>query len=271
MLSKILSVPFVLLFSYLGYMVWLGNDNYILYTIPIIVILSLIYIFSPQIDWWWYQRNPPDVDKPVRTMLERVNPFYKSLSTEDKQKFRQRMAMFVKGVNFRPQGWDKLPEDAKYAIAANAVQLNFNEEELLFPKYENVVIYPQAFPSPQYPKTFHPSEVYKEDGVLLFSAEHLLASLLEPNKYYNVAMHEYVKVFMESHPTKQFPKFTEIDWPAISKVSPFSETLIKKTLNLPDIDPTVVAATLFQHFPANFKKIFPDRAGQLASIFGTRK
>lgn len=268
MFSKLLALPFVLVLSYFGYMVWQGNESYLIYAIPLFLIIVAIYILSPQLDWWWYERNPPDVDKPVRTMLERVNPFYKNLSTADKQKFRQRMAMFVMGVNFMPKGWDKMPEDAKYAVAANAVQLNFNEKELLFPKYENVVVYPQAFPSPQYPDSFHPSEIYKEDGVVLFSAEHLLAGLMEPNKYYNVAMHEYVKVFMDAHPNKTLPSFTEADWPNLSKCSPFSETLIKKTLNVPNIEPSIVATTLYQTFPANFKKIFPDRAKQLDAVFG---
>jgi len=268
MFSKLLALPFVLLLSYFGYMVWQGDESYLIYTIPLFLILVGIYVLAPQINWWWYERNPPDVDTPVRMMLERLNPFYKGLSEKDQQKFRQRMEMFVKGVNFMPKGWDKMPEDVKYAVAANAVQLNFNKKELLFPKYENVVVYPQAFPSPQYPESFHPSEVYKEDGVVLFSAEHLLASLMEPNKYYNVAMYEYVKVYMDAYPNKPLPRFTEEDWPALSKVSPFSETLIKKTLNVPDIDPSVVAASLYQTFPAKFKKIFPDKAKQLDAVFG---
>ena len=266
--SKILAIPFGILFLLFGYLTW-HDDSYLLYLTPWAIILVIIYAISPQIDWWWYERYPPDVASPIRKMLETVNPFYKQLKEADKKKFRQRLELFVKGVDFMPQGWETIPEDIKYAIAANAVQLNLNKEEFLFPKYEKVVVYPTPFASPQYPETIHPSEVYKEDGVLLFSAQQLTGSFLTPNKYYNIAMHEYVKVYMDSNPTVSLPTFTAKDWSKIGKASPFSVQHIKTLLNVPDsdIDPTVVAITLYQTFPGSFRSVFPSEAKQLDSVF----
>ena len=137
---------------------------------------------GPQIDWWWYERYPPDVDAPVKKMLDKMNPFYNRLNETEKKKFRNRLQLFVTATNFMPKGWEKIPEDAKYAIAANAIQLNFHKEEFLFPQYENIVVYPSPFPSPQYPEHFHPSEVFRKDGVMLFSAEQIIWGLLNPTK-----------------------------------------------------------------------------------------
>ena len=69
--SKILAIPFLLIVGALGYYSWKINDSYVFYILPFFLILALIYIFAPQIDWWWYKRNPPDVDKPIRKMLEK--------------------------------------------------------------------------------------------------------------------------------------------------------------------------------------------------------
>ncbi len=265
--SRILSIPFVLLLAFFGYMTWRVDESYLNYVIPLVVILVLIYVLGPQIDWWWYERYPPDVDAPVRKMLEKTNPFYNRLSEVEKQKFRQRLQLFVTGTNYMPKGWEKIPEDAKYAIAANAVQLNFHKKDFLFPKYENVVVYPTPFPSPQYPEQFHPSEVFKEDGVLLFSAEQIMWGLLNPTQYYNVGMHEYVKVFMDDNPNIDFPDFTEEDWEGLSKAGPFTKEHIYNLLNVPDIHPKVVAITLFQLFPQRFVKVFPQQGRKLIEIF----
>jgi len=264
-MSRILAIPVILLLALFGYLAW-HDSSYSPYLIPLVVLLVILYTMGPQIDWWWYERNPPDVDPPVKKMLASTNPFYKRLSDADKQKFRQRLEMFVLATNYMPKGWEKIPEDAKYAIAVNAVQLNFNKKDFLYPAYENIVVYPTPFPSPQH-KDFHPSEVFKEDGVLLFSAEQIMWGLLNARNYYNVAMHEYVKVFMDTYPTPAYPTFTEEDWLDLSKVGPYNKEHIHNLLNVPDIDPTVVAITLFQLFPEKFQQVFPKRGKQLVAIF----
>ena len=269
--SKILAIPFLLIVGALGYYSWKINDAYVFYILPFFLVLAMIYIFAPQIDWWWYERYPPDVDKPIRKMLEKTNPFYNRLTPTDQTKFRQKLAMFVMGVNFMPKGWETIPEDVKFAIAANAVQLNFHQEDLLFEKYENVVVYPTAFPSPQYPEHFHSSEVFKEDGVLLFSAQEVMYGSLKPQQYYNVAIHEYIKVFMDKFQTPSLPVFTEEDWSDLGKVSHLKEVHIRQILNVPDIDPSIVAATLYHSFPESFQKIFPEQAVKLDNIFGSKR
>ena len=80
-------------------------------------------------------------------------------------------------------------------------------------------------------------------------------------------MHEYVKVFMDSNTTLSFPKFTEEDWDGLVKASPFTKEHIDNILNVPDIDPTVVATTLFQLVPREFVKVFPERGKKLLEIF----
>lgn len=258
MLSRLLAAPFAFAGLTFLYLAWEVNEGYSFFIIPCVVALSLIFVFSPQIDWFWYQKYPPKLDPPIHNILIQFHPFYQTLPAADKQKFRERVALFMFANDFKSQGADEVPEDIKGAIAINAVHLTFGLEQFLFPKFETVVVYRHPFPSPQYPKHEHVSELYEEDGVLLFSADQLMQGLIQARSVYNIGLHEYAHAFVLSYPNAPWPILGEETWEQLQSMSGFDKNYIFKIINRPDVE--LLPATIVHYFvfPESFGAILPE-------------
>ena len=265
--SRILAFPFVIGALVFLYLTWEKSESYAVFIVPFVVIGAIIYVFSPQINWWWYSRRPPELDPPIRQLLQKRNAFYQKLSPEKKKVFRNRMALFMIGNDYMAQVVESVPEDVKAVVAANAVQLTFGMENFLFPKFEKIVIYPKPFPSPQYPRKFHASEIFEEDGVVLFSAEQLMKSFVQPTRFYNIGLHEYAKVFRASYPEQVFPDLGEDIWQSLEAISGFSQEFITKWINLEVISPGPVSIAHFFVFPEKFKSVLPEIYDAYCKIF----
>ena len=255
---RILAAPFVLwLFVALGLTIFV-DEGYSWTIIPAVVTLGMLYVFSPQIDWWWYKRNPPDLAEPLRLLLQKHYPFYQELGAEDKKRFRQRVALTLMAKDFKPQGIEFITEDIKMVVCAAEVSLTFGFEEFLLKRYENVVVYAGLFPSPKFPEIFHASEYFDEDGVLILAADHLLHGFLQPKLYYNIALHELANVFVISHPELSWPKFGPESWEKLEKISRFSKLAIEEWIKLPQGDPLPVSIHHFFNFPKAFQAEWPE-------------
>lgn len=264
--SRILAIPFVMAALGLLYLNLKTGGGYSIYLIVMMVILVFIFMLSPQIDWWWYQRYPLDVTGKIRQLLFKY-PFYQRLPEGEKKRFRNRVALFIKGNNFVPQIIEEVPEDVKAIVAANAVTLTFGQEKFLFPKFENIVINPKPLPTLQFPEKYHASEIYEPDGVVLFSVEQLVRSFVESQQYFNIGLYEYAKVFRISYPDHAYPTFDENIWENLERISGFSKAWIEQWINLPDIDPLAVSIAHFFTLPEQFLKELPEVYMTYRSIF----
>lgn len=257
MLSRGLYAPLIcgaLVFLYLA---WDVDPAWSIYVIPFAVALAVVNVFSPQIDWWWYQRRPPELPAFVRDLFNNRYPFYQQLSPGDKERFRIRTALYMKSREFIPRGMPAVPPDLQGVIAATAVQLTFGQQDFLKDEFEHIVVYPHPFPSPQHPEHWHASEIYVQDGVIMFSAEQLLPSFLEPQRYFSIGLYEYARVFMLSRPGRTLPVFSEADWPGLEAVGGKSRDEIEKWVGLPFLEVTAVAVVFFLVFPTRFRAVFP--------------
>lgn len=265
--TRILSIPFVFLALFFLYLTWEVDPGYSIYIVPFVIMLALIYVFGPQINWWWYQRRPPELKPKIRLLITRHLPYYQKLMESEQERFRKRVALYMEANDFMPQGMESVPEDLRAIAAACAVQLTFGQKDFLLPKFEHIIFYPKPFPSPQYPENFHSSEIYEEDGVILFSAEQLLPGFLQPYQYYSIGLHEYAKVFARSYPEIHFPKLPEDIWQQLQQISGFSQAAIERWINLKPIPAQPVSIAHFFTFPAQFQAVLPDLYEQYARIF----
>ncbi len=265
--ARVISIPFLLLTAVFAYLTLEVDESFSIYIIFFVLLLAIIYTFSPQINWWWYTRNPPEIDKPMRNLLIQHHSLYNNLSLNDKKRFRNRMALYIMAVEFMPMGWEHLPEDIKGVIAANVVQMTLHQEDFLLPKFERIVVYTTPFPSPQFPKQLHASELFEEDGVLLFSAQQVMWSFLQPQQYYNLVMHEYIKAYQLAYPNKMYPTVGEKDWMKLNQISGFTKENVEGLIGLPNISPTIVSGTLFFTHPAKHQQIAPDLYKKWKAIF----
>ena len=269
MLSKILMIPFVVLAFAFLFMAVLVDSGYAMWAVPFVVALAVIYVMSPQINWWWYQKHPPRLAEPLVKMLLARLPFFRGLPPAEKTRFCTRIALYMEANEFRPQGTEKVPEDVKAVIAASVVQLTFGMDDYLLNKFEHIIVYPHPFPSPQYER-WHACENYEPDGAILFSAEQLMAGFAAPQKFFHIGLYEYAKVLQICHPDFHFPDWPADSWGKLTAVSGFSKAALEKWVGLPDLDLTAVAVAHFFVFPEKFKTVLPQEYDTLAAVLGLR-
>jgi hypothetical protein len=267
MFARTIAIPVFLVALIFLYLSWEVDEKYALYIVPPVVLLAAIYILSPQINWWWHQRRPPKLDPMVETLLGRYLKFYQNLSLSEKKRFRDRVALYLLSKEFMPQGMEAVPNDVKGLIAACPVWLTFGYEEFLLPKFERIVVYPHPFPSPQYPEHLHASEIFEEDGVIIFSLEHFMPGFLEPSRYYDIGLHEYARIFVRSHPHKHFPVFGDELWGKLPYISGMTREAIAGWIGLPEVESLPVAIVHFFRFPDRFRAQLPKAYLSLCAIF----
>lgn len=269
MFSNYLAAPFVLLSLVFLYMAWEVDSDYALWIAPFVVLSALVYIFAPQINWWWYRRRPPKLERGLINLLERFSGFYQRLGPAEQKRFRDRVALFRMGTDWEPMAFEgeAVPHDVQLALAAQAVMLTFNKPEFLFHKFEKVIVYPRPFPTPEHPFE-HASELYEPDGCLLFSAEQVMLAFTEPDKWYDVSLHEYAKAFALTYPHEQYPTFdTDDAWEKLQRVSLMPRAHIESVIGMAGLEALPVAIHHFFIFPEQFKTVFPQEAQVLKAVF----
>lgn len=266
-----LSMPFIIIaISFFGASHFMDDDGfYAKLAIPFVILAALCYIFAPQINWRYYLKNPPTMDFGLRHLLETKVGFYKDMHPYVRKQFRERVMLFIEAVDFKVQVSDEFPSDMRLCIAASAVRLLMGRGDYHFPKFENVILYPHPFPSPQFPEHWHNCEIFEEDGVVMFAAQPLLMGFLNPTQYYNVALHEYAKVYELSYPELDFPKLEESAWGRFEQMSGFSKEHIKKSIGLPEISLFAVAVVHFFEYPKKMAAAWPELSARMEAIFQT--
>jgi len=244
-----------ILLYYLGFT---QGKVYAIVGIPFVLLLAVSFVLSPQVNWWYYSRNPPKMDDKMRSFIYQHSKFYQELSLEGKQRFNDRLVMFLMAHDFMPMAVKTIPEDIKGIIAANAVHLTFGLPDYLMDKFEKIVIYPSSFPSPQFPRQLHASESFKEDGVVILAAAHLVKGYTEPELYYNISLHEWVRVFLQLYPNKRMLSLPEDIWIHLERISRFPKANLEQFIGLPQPDPTPIAICHYLMFPKQFEQALPE-------------
>ncbi len=265
-ISRLLYFPFVIGALVFLYLTWEVDEGYSLYIVPMVIMIALIYVLSPQIDWWWYRRRPPQLEEPVRRLFFRHMVFYQNLSVEGRKRFSERVALFRIAHDYMPQAMESVPEDVKAIIAAAAVQLTFGREDYLLEPFEHIIVYPKPFPSPQFPRNVHASEIYEEDGVVMFSMEQLMYAFANPRQYYQLGLHEFAKVLIHKYREEDWPAMEADIWEKLEAISGMPRPAIVKWINVPEaaVPALAVCISHFFIFPEQFRIILPDLYQQLA-------
>ena len=266
-LGLLAAVP--LLFAFL-------NDDGSLgfYSIPFVIALALGIIFKPELDWAYYTRYPADLDPRIVELLEVKRPkWYADLSTRDRLHLRQRTALTLLGLDFKPQGLiddEGLPADVEALLAAQAARLSMrlSPKQSIPAPFENIVVYKHPFPSPQYPERFHASELYPEDGVVMLSLHQALPACLDPQEYFNIALYEWARAFeLSIHggtaTRPAVPTCSEMLHALLARPEPW----IVDAIGLPTVDDLAVAQVLRLDFPEAFAKTYPALARALSERF----
>ena len=225
-----------------------------------IVPIILLGVFKDQMDWWYYKRHPQMLHRKMQGFVDRFMPYFAGLSPKSRIRFEQRMSLLMLSKTYEKKGMDVIPEDLKGWIAANITKLTYGLTDYLFPKFEIVVLYPQKFPSINI-KEFHVSEVFEDGsfGGVLFSAEHLMNSMQNPNQY-NIIIHEYANALWKRNnwSEKDFIEHvTPESLQVLAKIRGFSIAQVQQFLGKPKLNFFAVAIEHFFHSPNALKEYMP--------------
>ncbi len=250
-----------------GYMTYFGAYGRVYFYFLLFGMFALVftYMTSPQIDWWWFQRNPPPMPVGQERQLGFQIPFYRNLGPVEKKRFRDRVMMAIEGKEFIPISFETIPEDVKNIIAGHLVMMTFGIEKYLLHPYERVVLYRHAFPSPNY-KVLHSSEINHDDGCVIFDLERLMMGVAQPKKYYNLILHEYAHAYLKNHPESDIPDFTSL-LEELKRIRGFGFDFVKKYVGLEDVDLRQAAIEHFFMSPLRFREYLPEEYKKMTEIF----
>lgn len=228
MFSRRLLTITLLITAVSGYLYFFEDISFGIYVFVAGILFSMsAYIFHHQIDWWWYQRNPPSLPPEMQKMYLRFGNYYHSLDLENRAKFDTRARLFVEAKEFIAQGQQDVAEDIKYMIAYSAVMLTLNKTEYLFNPYQRIVIYLHPFLSPHFPDHVHTYELEHEDGTMIFSLEQLTAGFFSPSKFYQTGLHAFAELFALTHPLPVEIPDTDATWARVVQIGQRSKQAIE--------------------------------------------
>ena len=225
-----------------------GKSQFVIPLSVSVVFLIAAYVLQHQLNWWYYQKYPPRLPEPIHGLFSTVTEFYKSLTREQQQEFGRRVRLFVEAKEFFAKGMDDVPEDAKYIVGYYAVKSDWPDRDGMFEGYDRIVLYPHPFLTPKYSDEVHTVEVEHEDGTMIFSMEHLLASFFKPGKYYPIGHHAFAEALL--HTSMEQPDAIPPDfWERVQETWHFSKQEILDFIGLQAIGEEAVLLTLYLHNP----------------------
>ena len=269
-LSHVIAVPFALMLCYILYETFLNDSStLLLYGMFPAAVLILIYLFQPQINYWWLSNNPIAIDDKVLKMLERTNPVYRIMSHEDKRLFQNRLVLYTEGNAFMSKGMEQdfdVPYDVKMMTGQIPITMMWNKKDIFLKAFERIVIYKHPFPSPKF-KFLHTAETDIEDGVIIYSLEHMEAAFLNPTSFYNVAWHAYAEAYVKAYPQLDYPELDASAWQIIEKSSGLERDTILNILGFETVDLLPILITCYFLNGEKLRNIDSDIYSQVEAIF----
>jgi len=269
--SRILSIFPAIVFGWFLYKMFADpNFPYIAWAILPASILALLYLFQPQIDYWWLDKNPIELDPEIILLLEKTNPLYNELNEEQKTRFHKRIYLYVEGIEFKSKGHERDVEvlfDVKNMIAQVPITMTLYKKDFLIKDFEHIILYKHAFPSPMF-KFLHTVETHSEDGVIVFSLEHAEHAFFNNAQFYNVAYHAYAEAYVKSYPKLDFPTTPNSLWLPVEKITGFAKEQILGTLGFKEVDLLYVLITIYFTHRDRFRNELSDIADKLDVCFG---
>ena len=271
-LSKILGFPILIMIVgalYLEYVVRYSMGYWVL--LPFFLAVLLI-ISSRYIDFWYLKKYPIKLDKEVLVLLEKYIPFYNNLDETEKGEYQIRLSKYISGRSFKSVGSEMkdVPYDIRAMISTNAIQLAFHQNDYLIGDFDHIYVYKHPFGTPRH-QFLHTVETEAEDGMIIYSLEHLIPGITNPELYYNIGMHGYVEAFIKANPTAPFPPRLNADWNDILAISGLTQKQILATIGFENVDLLVVLGTCYFTYPDAFEKRLPNLNKELDILFHVTK
>ena len=215
-----------------------------LFILPAVVAAGT-YALSPQIMWWHWMRNPPDLPTDLAPLLDRFD-LYRRLDLAGKREFRRRTFLLKEATHLHGQAIEQIPADIHVMVAASAATVTFEREEFQLEGFDTVVFYRHYFPSPQH-DVLHCSELHTGDGAIIWTLNVFLRSCIEPRKYLHLGLYEYYRALLFLDPSLRTRVARhQLDYADIERISGFKEAALKEFIGLEELDLAAITMVLEQ-------------------------
>jgi len=215
--------PLALAVIILGYLSFIESHTELsVWMIPPALLLAVVFIFRPQINMWWWKRNPPRLSPELRGLLYKSLPQLRSLTPDQLERFDLRMSLYLRSSEFTKPGVTDVPEDVHAAILAPWIYLSLDQDKPYYENYQRIVLYKHPFLSPAHPDTVHSAEQNAEDGVMIFSNEQLVPGLLDPETQLHLPAYLAAQAYLLTH---QMPSDTKEHYSKARSVDDYSAVL----------------------------------------------
>lgn len=267
--SRLLAFPFaiVLIITFtIGGFDFTGPKTIIV--LICITALMLIYIFNEQLNKWWWRRNLPPLERPLKSWMAGYSRFYNSLDEPTKELFERRISTFNKIKNFtlKAERDYQLEEDVKTIISHEFSRLTLHRPLYLYEGFEHIVVYNHPFGSPSI-KQLHTLEVQQEDSVIILSKEQLINGFLNPDTYVNIALLAAIMVFVQLNPRLPYPEVTSLEKQDIAAAHGIQLEVIKSTTGSENINKLDLLIFCYKLYPNRTESFSPERFEQLKTLF----
>ncbi len=272
-IAFLIAVPFIVLAIYAGYHVFfMDNAGMFPYLMIFVIIITVIYVFSPQIDFAWYSQYPRELNEKEKLFLTEVSSFYNTLDDEQKVIFEQRLYVFIRSKEFKfvRKEHKELPEDMKLVIAVNAIRVSLGQQKYLYNGFDRYYVYGHAFPTPD--KQFlHSVEVNYEDKIVIFNMENLIKGLNIKNRIFNIGIFAFVDIFLHLHTENKYRDIDKSDfWEKIETISGLNKESIINTIGYEPESYYSIIFTFFFMFPGESQKEYPELYQDFLTTFNLK-
>lgn len=227
------------------------------------------YSLAPQLRWWHWKKNPPDLSTEMAPLLERF-PLYRALDLDGKREFRRRAFLLREATESTGMAIETIPGDVRLMAAASAATITYYREEFLLPGFENLIFYPHQFPTPEH-DVLHASEMYAQDGVIIWTMKYFVRSVVEPHKYLQLGFYEYARaLFATDADAAERAARHALTYEEIHRLTDFSQAALQSFIGLEVLDLAAITLTVFHTHAAGFAARYPERFRGLMEAFPLR-
>jgi hypothetical protein len=224
-----------------------------------VVIAVVIYIFHGPLDYWYFKKNTPPLDKKLIQWLEKHFPWYQWLKEDYKQEFHRRIVLYMYAREFQAIGKETrdVPEDIKCMIAAHAILLTSGKDDYLVGDIDRIYLYKHPFPSPRIP-SHHSVETDMEDGVVILNSNLLMQALISPQGYYNIALHAFTEALCHIFPENDLTALNQEMLEALERKAGWSLSEIQRQTGLAQIPDYCRHVHHFFVFYKEYRELMPE-------------
>lgn len=256
--SRILATPFLIIAIILAAFAYLNDGAGAIWIAPNFIILAVIYSLHPQIDWYWYEKHPPEMDERLLAHVQRLSPFYQQLNQADQKKFRNRVQLYLQANEFLLRGIEDNitpPDDLKALFAIPVVEITFNEVvNWRLKKFERLVLYPTSFPSPNNHE-LHACEIETEDGVIIVALDLAQIWVDHPAQRFPIMHYAVAQAFLWTFIEKRNQLKQEIEHSTIEQMTGFKEEEIQQIIGSQEIDTAALSLAYYIRSASHINKL----------------